>query len=597
MTQMSWLNGAAADFTASAAAPTSGFSLNVATGQDPSGAIQTAGDLPDANWTVTNADNYKNAPIAYTVAPGEADCGYPWLTNGPNSSWIAADPNVRDNGNMTFTFKFDLTGYNPADATLVGGAFSADDLGTVYLNGNSLGSQTTGGWTVLNALSNGAGDFVAGVNTLVIQVTHADGINEAARLEGTIVDTVTTNPPGPVHWVNPVSDSFDNAADWSGGFVPGAANDAILDAPGITLYTVTASSNEAVNSLQTAANATLAVTGGTFATNFTATNGTGGGLNAGVISVSNSAALTMGGAIDNAGSINVTGAERGTALVFGMGSSINPSGSATLTGSGNVTFLPNSTYSFAFISGGTLTNVDNTILGDFAGIQLTELVNESAGVIDAITTVNPSTPHSTIFAETINNAGVIESTGPSPLVIASFGTLDNTGGVISAGDGSSLEIAGGTLVGGTLETSGTGVIYIYDVIFDGANAPVNNIGALAVNDRDRLILDGTINNAGSISLSTASHITSVEVGASNAVLTGGGKVILGDNHLSALTGAVAGAALTNSTTRSQVRERSGPMGPEASRSLSSTRSPASSMRTARARFFSTPGRTPSSTPA
>ncbi|MEO8926778.1 MAG: hypothetical protein ABI306_06400, partial [Caulobacteraceae bacterium] len=34
---------------------TSGFSINLATGQDASGAIQTAGNLADANWSVTNA--------------------------------------------------------------------------------------------------------------------------------------------------------------------------------------------------------------------------------------------------------------------------------------------------------------------------------------------------------------------------------------------------------------------------------------------------------------------------------------------------------------------------------------------------------------
>ena len=136
MTKISWRTGGGGDFTAPDAmatvspgglfatqVPASGFSLDVATGQDASGAIQTAGDLADANWTVTNADNYQKAPIAYTAGPGDADWGGNggWFANGPGSSWIAADPNVSANGNMTFTFKFDLTGWNPADATLSGG--------------------------------------------------------------------------------------------------------------------------------------------------------------------------------------------------------------------------------------------------------------------------------------------------------------------------------------------------------------------------------------------------------------------------------------------------------------------------------------------
>jgi hypothetical protein len=64
-----------------------------------------------------------------------------------------------------------------------------------------------------------------------------------------------------IHWANPISGSFTNAADWSSGVVPGASDDAILDAAGVTPYTVTASTNgTVVNSVRTAANATLDIT-------------------------------------------------------------------------------------------------------------------------------------------------------------------------------------------------------------------------------------------------------------------------------------------------------------------------------------------------
>ena len=43
------------------------------------------------------------------------------------------------------------------------------------------------------------------------------------------------------HWLNPISGSFTNASDWSGGMVPGAGAVAILDASGSTAYTVTSS--------------------------------------------------------------------------------------------------------------------------------------------------------------------------------------------------------------------------------------------------------------------------------------------------------------------------------------------------------------------
>src|ERR1017187_4958244 len=83
-----------------------------------------------------------------------------------------------------------------------------------------------------------------------------------------------------IHWANPISGSFTNASDWSGGMAPGASDDAIIDAAGGTPYTVTVSSAGTVSSIQTAANVTLDITG---YDTFSATNGTGGGVNAGTI--------------------------------------------------------------------------------------------------------------------------------------------------------------------------------------------------------------------------------------------------------------------------------------------------------------------------
>ena len=59
-----------------------------------------------------------------------------------------------------------------------------------------------------------------------------------------------------IHWKSAVSADFNTAADWSTGNVPGAADDAILDATG-GAFTVSTSTAETVNSIQTAANATL----------------------------------------------------------------------------------------------------------------------------------------------------------------------------------------------------------------------------------------------------------------------------------------------------------------------------------------------------
>jgi hypothetical protein len=90
--------------------------INFATGQDGSGNIQTIGDSLDANWKERNANSPKLAPNTYVVSPwgnGSADWYWEWFYNGPNSSWIAPNPdNAFGNGSFTLTFTFDLTGYD-----------------------------------------------------------------------------------------------------------------------------------------------------------------------------------------------------------------------------------------------------------------------------------------------------------------------------------------------------------------------------------------------------------------------------------------------------------------------------------------------------
>src|ERR1700683_3249878 len=98
-----------------------------------------------------------------------------------------------------------------------------------------------------------------------------------------------------IQWASDVSGDFTDASDWNGGVVPGSSDDAILDAAGGKAYTVTSTGNQTVRGVETAADATLAVSGGTF----TATNGTDGEANAGVIAVSGGATLTLGGTVDN----------------------------------------------------------------------------------------------------------------------------------------------------------------------------------------------------------------------------------------------------------------------------------------------------------
>ena len=192
-----------------------------------------------------------------------------------------------------------------------------------------------------------------------------------------------------IKWRNAVDGSFDDAADWSHGVVPGAGNAAVLGAGAGTAYIVTASRDETVKSLQTAANATLSIIGGTF----TATGGTGKGVNAGVIDIGPSGDLVIGGTFDNSGAI----------VLEANGSRLDFAGDTKLTGGGAVEMANGGELGFA--SSFTLTNVDDTISGTgFFGNGTMSLVNGAAGVIDA-------TGHlAARFGGTAVNDGILEAT-------------------------------------------------------------------------------------------------------------------------------------------------------------------------------------------
>lgn len=498
-----------------AVAPSGALDINLATGQNAAGVIQTAGDLADAHWTVSTSAMYKQAPIAFTVAPGDVDWYSHWAANGPSSSWIAADPDNSDNGNVTYTVTFSLTGFNPADATLSGGQFKVDDAGSVYLNGHLLGTQAYNGWNAYTLLSNGAGDFVSGVNTLVIKSTSSDFFDEAARFEGTVVDSVGIQP-GPIHWANPVSGSFDTAADWAGGLIPGTTNDADIDASGSTSYIVTASANEAVRSINTDATATLDITGGLFAVS-------AGGQNSGAIDIESGDTLSLAGTLTNYGGVAMNGA---ATMVIAQ--------DATLKGGGVVTF---GTAAGSQITGAggaaTLTNVDNTLSGCglIGGGDLT-FVNGVQGVIDGATSgviINAS-------GGTDSNAGLIESSGTLTLETGSFsnaGTVnaqdglvlnaatldDRPGGVIAVSSG--VVMTNSAILGGALTFGEGPALFVNGA--DTIDAALTNESQMLVNSGASLSLQGAFdNNASNIRFAPTAISASITIdtGANTVLNTG-----------------------------------------------------------------------------
>ena len=93
---------------------------------------------------------------------------------------------------MTFTDTFNVA--TPSTAVIIGGAWTIDDQGTLSLNGHLLSTLRIGDWTHLHAFSTTASDFVAGLNTLTIQMTSTDFNLEGARLRGWLVYSASAGP-------------------------------------------------------------------------------------------------------------------------------------------------------------------------------------------------------------------------------------------------------------------------------------------------------------------------------------------------------------------------------------------------------------------
>jgi hypothetical protein len=264
------------------------------------------------------------------------------------------------------------------------------------------------------------------------------------------------------------------------------------------------------------------IKGGTITTagtgNYTlAPPGSGAGLinltNAGTFNVPGGAGLNWTGTITNNG-------------IFNLDGQVFTNGTVTLKGSGTV--LMNS--------------------GQFNGLNVNSLVNQQlihgSGSFFGITLTNQATINAdnssamlSVSGSPTTNTATLEAGGGGTLELASV--TNNTGGNIEALNGSTVILATGFIgSGGTLSTSGTGIIQSQNGELDGtANVPTNT-GAIDVNGFD-LFTKGTIANNGVISITNGCMIMNQPT-----TLTGTGFVTM------STTGCIfgAGLAFTNQST-------------------------------------------------
>jgi hypothetical protein len=225
-----------------------------------------------------------------------------------------------------------------------------------------------------------------------------------------LMDVLGYDPTKNFTWQTQIDGSFGTASDWTAGVTPGASDAAILMAPGTTPYTVATSTNETVSSIQTAATATLAITGGVF----TADGGTGSGSSAGTIDVGDGAYLVLGGHFVLGAGLNLATGAR--VVVSALDVNLTGSGDTRLTGAA----IEGAT------SASTLTNDSRVIYGtgDIGAGRMT-LVNQAGALIESY---GASALDINTGTNTIDNAGYIEA-DTGGLTIAS--AVDNTGQLIA----------------------------------------------------------------------------------------------------------------------------------------------------------------------
>jgi hypothetical protein len=282
-----------------------------------------------------------------------------------------------------------------------------------------------------------------------------------------------------------------------------------------------------------------------------------GGFSCGNLTIDSDASLTISGqpgfsfltingtSIANAGSIIIDDTNGDAWLAIAVGQTV------ALTGGGTVTMDDTTGAAASLIQGGaggaTLTNVNNTIQGAGQlgfGNGLT-IVNQAGGVVNAnqagrVLYVNAFSG--------VSNQGLIEATSGGSLTFSLGVTVNNAGGTISSSGSGSTVLLIDITQGGTLKTSGGGVMQGENALDGVTHGVLNNQGTFAVPASHSTTLTGTIDNTGTFLLDDTGGDSSLAVaGGQNVTLTGGGTVTLNDTTgaVAAFISGGAGSTLTN----------------------------------------------------
>lgn len=427
---------------------------------------------------------------------------------------------------------FDLTFSEPVTVTGTPLLLLSDGATATYTGGDGTGVLTFD----YHVLQESATDLkIIGVDLSGGSITNVDGndLPTAFAFDTKLKVNVFT-------WNQAVDGDFGDAMKWTPQTAPGPGSTALITAAGKP-YTVTTSNIISIAAIATGKGAVLSSDH-----DFTVTEGTGAGANAGTI------ALT--GADLRVGDGTVT-TFNNTGLVSLSNAGLNVVGDVTLAGTGKVMLSDNSANA---VTGDTLTNAGNAIMGA-GSIVSNEFFNQAKGVINGSGVLNPlliapggivenagifegTTSAGLVIASNVTNSNLIEALSPAKSTGAKVeinSTIINTtkGIVLASGVGAHVDLDSATIEGGTLKTTGgsgataAAVNVTGDSTFDGSTAgnPLNNAALVNITNGHALVLEGTINNTGTVTLNSTGNQTALGV-SDNVTLKGGGKVTFGDSN-------------------------------------------------------------------
>jgi fibronectin-binding autotransporter adhesin len=359
-----------------------------------------------------------------------------------------------------------------------------------------------------------------------------------------------------VSWKYNLNGLWSNAAYWTGGAVPGAGNNVLLDT--LSSHTITFASGAGTVQALTAVTDLLDVTGGTLSVLGTAT------LSAGLelcsinnlaceLALSGPTAMVSGVLTDEGGDLLVgagsTLSLTGTANLDGFGDNngaeIDGAGTMLTSGVTNVFDSYGNGSTGALLGGGLIWNNTGTAnvasqieAGDAFGPGAS-IVNSSGAIFDFTTDYGSILNNESNAAVTLSNAGTLEKTGGISTSYI-YANVINTGLINSAVAAGSLQFDGGGSFGGTLMGPGT-------IAFAGG---ASTLTAGAVFTPANLLIDGGVLTLGQ-ALPSAANL-SVTSGAlvlddTANVVTGTYTQTGGDVYLSGGKLTVTGANLTYGT--------------------------------------------------